>query len=166
MGFTYLRICDADNEPGNEIIAAGSSRRLLVWKWQHGAYEFAAASQELGGNATCGLDCGDIDGDNHNEIVIDVWATKRLPAKIVVLGYDAGVYVLKNTFDSGYTDQRDLRLGDSDGDFKAEVVVNSAGTPPGPKVLRFIGTLAEGHFEQVYAPAIYYYSYISKIEIR
>jgi hypothetical protein len=166
VSFTYLRIRDADNEPGNEIIAAGSNRRLLVWKWQGGAYKFVAASQELGGNATYGLDCGDIDGDNHNEVVIDVWATKKLPAKIVVLGYDAGLYVLKNTFDSGYADQRDLRLGDLDGDLRAEVVVNTAGTPPGPKVLRFIGALAEGHFEQVYAPAISYFSYISKIEIR
>jgi hypothetical protein len=163
-GVTYLRVRDADNLAGTEIIATGNNQRLMVWKYDDSGYRLTSWSDPLPpGTMAYGIDSGNLDGDSLNEVVISLWGGRKYPARLVVLSYEAGKWITKNTYNSYYVDQRDLRMGDLDGDLRPEVALNNGGDPEGLKVLIFIGTLAGGTFQEVYTSPGYGYG---KVEIR
>lgn len=166
VNLTYVRIRNADNEGINEVIAAGTNERLMVWRWNGGGLDYVTNSTDLKGSMSYGVDWGNIDGDpaGSGEVVINVWGERKLPSRLITLAYDNGLYVIQNTYNSDYTDQRDLRIADLTGDGRAEVIQNNGGDPAGLKIFRFVGdTLQSGHFEQVYAAPGYPYK---RIEIR
>jgi hypothetical protein len=159
----YMRVRNVDNLPGNEIIAIGD-RQLVVWKYDGNNYRLSSSSADISGTTAYGIDSGDLDGDGFNEVVINVWGTKKSPARVVVFVYEDSDWVLENSYNSYYNDQRDLLLGDLDGDGRPEVALNNGGDPAGLKVLKFIGTSLEGGtFQEVYMAPGYGYG---KIEIR
>lgn len=164
-GVTYLKVRDADNLAGKELIATGNNQRLMVWKYDGSGYRLTAWSDPLPpGTMAYGIDSGNLDGDSLNEVVISLWGGKKYPARLVVLSYEGGNWITKNTFNSYYIDQRDLRMGDLNGDLRPEVALNNGGDPEGLKVLRFVGpTLVGGTFQEVYAAPGYGYG---KVEIR
>lgn len=165
VGLTYLRVRNADNAPGNEIIATGNNQRLMVWEHDGGGYKWSSVSADLNGSMTYGIDSGNVDGDtlNAREVVVNLWGTKKLPARIVIMAFEGGVWVLKNTYNCGYADLRDMRVGDLDGDGRAEVALQCNGPTPGLRVLHFGGDLLTGTFSEVYVgPGDPYH----KIEIR
>jgi hypothetical protein len=163
-GMACQRICDVDNDTFNEVIATGNNQRLMVWKYNNGAYEMVSWSPELIASMAYGLDCGDLNGDGSAEVVMDLWGAKKYPARLVVLANDATGWPVKNSYSTNYGDQRDLRMGDLDGDGLPEVVMNNHGTPAGLKIFKFIGSsLSSGTFQEVYAAPGYGYG---KAEIR
>jgi hypothetical protein len=164
-GVTYLKVRDADNLAGREIIATGNNQRLMVWKYDGGGYRLISWSDPLPpGTMAYGIDSGNLDGDNLNEVVISLWGGKKYPARLAVLSYEGDKWITKNAYNSYYADQRDLRLGDLDGDLRPEVALNNGGDPAGLKVLRFVGaSLGSGTFEEVYTAPGYGYT---KVEIR
>jgi hypothetical protein len=76
LGIDYAKVRDADNfvggdnEKDNEIVAGGTNNRLMIWKYNKntGLYEIQFISEDLGG-FTMGVDAGDIDGDESNEVI-------------------------------------------------------------------------------------------------
>jgi hypothetical protein len=163
-GVTYLRVRDADNLAGKEIIATGNNQRLMVWKYDGSGYRLTSWSDPMPpGTMAYGIDSGNLDGDSLNEVVISLWGGKKYPARLAVLAYEGGKWVTKNFYNSYYVDQRDLRMGDLNGDNLPEVALNNGGDPQGLKVLIFIGTLVGGTFQEVYMAPGYGYG---KVEIR
>ena len=111
-----------------------------------------------------GLDCGDLNHDNSDEVVINVWGLKKLPPRLVTLAYDSGLYVIQNTFTTDFYNQWDLRVADLTGDGRAEVIEYNQGNPAGLKIFRFVGaSLQGGTFELVYSAPGYG---TERIEIR
>jgi len=156
LNLTHVRVRDVDDLPGNEIISTGTNERLMVWRWQNGAYEWVTAGPDLVGNMAYGLDCGDVNGDGTDEVVIGVWSIRagrvRLPSRVVALACGGTGYTVANTYNSDYGPIQNLRVADLTGDGSAEVILNDAGDPSGLRILRFVGIdLLTGHFEQVYA---------------
>jgi hypothetical protein len=168
LNLTHVRVRDVDDLPGNEIISTGTNERLMVWRWQNGAYEWVTAGPDLIGNMAYGLDCGDVDGDGTDEIVIGVWSIRagriRLPSRIVALAYSGGAYTVTNTCNVDYYYIHDVRVEDLTGDGRAEVIVKDDGEIPLLRILKFVGEdLLTGHFEHVYeGPG----NGITRIEIR
>ena len=139
-GVTYMRVRNADNSDGNEIIATGNNQRLMVWKYDGSGYRLTSWSDPLPpGTMAYGIDSGNLDGDSLNEVVISLWGGKKYPARLVVLSYEGDKWVVKNAYNSYYGDQRDLRLGDLNGDLRSEVALNNGSDPQGledPRVHR------------------------------
>ena len=164
-GVTYMRVRNADNSDGNEIIATGNNQRLMVWKYDGSGYRLTSWSDPLPpGTMAYGIDSGNLDGDSLNEVVISLWGGKKYPASLVVLSYEGDKWITKNTYNSYYVDQRDLRMGDLNGDLRPEVALNNGGDPQGLKILKFVGpSIAGGSFQEVYAAPGYGYG---KVEIR
>jgi hypothetical protein len=168
LNLTHVRVRDVDDFPGNEIISTGTNERLMVWRWQNGAYEWVTAGPDLIGNMAYGLDCGNVNGEGTDEVVIGVWSIRagrvRLPTRIVALTYGGGSYTVANTCNVDYSLIHDVRVADLTGDGRAEVIFNNIDEPGSMVILRFVGeALQTGHFEQVYeAPN----SGIARIEIR
>jgi hypothetical protein len=167
-GVTYMRIRNADNlgdVDKNEIIATGNNQRLMVWKYDGSEYRLTSWSDEMTGTMAYGIDSGDLDGNGFNEVVISLWGAKKYPARLVVLTYEDPNWVVKNSYDSYYINQRDLRMG-VDGDMSAlpAIALNTGTNSAGLKVLKFIGDpLNGGTFIEVYtAPG----SGSGKLEIR
>lgn len=163
-GVPYVRVRNADNVAGNEIIATGNNQRLMVWKYDGAGYRLVSWSQELVASMACGIDSGDLDGDGESEVVIDLWGARKYPARLVVLAFENGGWVVRISYNSFYGDQRDLLLADPDADGSPEVAVNNHGIPGGLKILEFVGTnLAGGTFQEVHAAPGYGYM---RVEIR
>lgn len=147
LGIDYARVRDADDLPGNEIIAGGNNNRLMVWKYDegNGIYKSVFISDDLGA-FTQGVDAGDINGDGQNEVVIGGEA-------INIFKYSGGTYYLVNSasLEGGLID---LVVGDLDNDGKDEIALSAAGL----RIFDYIGVdLNSGYLEQIYhSPYIVY----------
>jgi hypothetical protein len=152
LTLTYLKVKDADNLPGNEIIATGNNQRLMVWKYQNDAYKLDSYSPDLNADMAYGIDSGDIMGTGFQDVAINLWGTKKLSPRVVILRFENGSWVVKNTYVSGYFDQRDLRAGNLDTQIGDEIVLLNGGAPSvGLKILKFVS----GAFQQVFsAPGV------------
>ena len=106
---------DADNAPGNEIIAGGNNSRLMVWKYLDGYYRSVFMSDVLP-NFTQGVDAGDVDEFPGNEIVVGVTGSGFYFFK-----YDQSYYP-SQVFPLGVEPINGLALEDMDGDAKSEIV--------------------------------------------
>ena len=133
---------DADNVPGNEIIAGGNNNRLMIWKYNsaNGKYEKEFISEDIGG-ITQGFEVGDIDGQSGNEIIVGDQPRFRDPALHIFKFVDG--YYLKTYSQTIAQSIFSMQIGDVDSDGAPEIVVSSAGT----KIYEFVA----GQFIQSYA---------------
>jgi hypothetical protein len=133
---------DADNMPGNEIIAGGNNNRLMIWKYNllSSSYEIKFISEDIGG-ITQGFEVGDIDGQSGNEIIVGDQPRFRDPAlHIFKFGVSTYSEVYSQTIAHSILS---MEIGDVDNDGAPEIVVGSVGT----KIYEFVG----GQFIQSYA---------------
>ena len=105
---------DADNAPGNEIIAGGNNSRLMIWKYLDGYYRNVFMSDVLP-NFTQGVDAADVDEFPGNEIVVGVTGSGFYFFK-----YDQSYYP-SQVFPLGVESINGLALEDMDGDAKSEI---------------------------------------------
>jgi hypothetical protein len=146
-----VRVRDVDHDGFNEIIAGGNNNRLMVWKYNidTGIYDLVFVSEDLGG-FTQGIDAGDINGDELNEIVIGASQSETF---YVFDYYDDnpgddiyGTYLLVNSYfhEDGCGD---VALGDIDQDGIDEIVLSGGGL----KIFDFVGIdLGSGYFNPTY----------------
>jgi hypothetical protein len=159
LGLDYARVRDADNlqdDYGNkdkEIVGGGNNDRLMIWKFNKGTgeYDLKFVSADLGG-FTQGVDSGDIDGDQQNEVVIGSCSTgqgkKRIPARLSVFIFNGTSYILKNSCDLVNFDPGDLGLGDLDNDMRAEIAFWGFG---GLRIYDFMGQVGSGNIQLAYS---------------
>ncbi|OGD19079.1 MAG: hypothetical protein A2W03_11655 [Candidatus Aminicenantes bacterium RBG_16_63_16] len=161
LNLTHVRVRDVDNCGQNEVISTGTNERLMVWKWQTGAYEFVAASPDLNGNMAYGLDCGNVDGDigGRGEVALAVWGKKRQPSRITTLAYVDGSYVIVNDCELSVYRLEDLRVHDLTGDGRAEVLFNLDDNEfDGLIIMTLDGDLQTGILKEVYRAPCYPYT--------
>jgi hypothetical protein len=74
VAIDYAKVRNADNIPGNEIVAGGNNNRLMIWKYnnmtEEGEYDLVFITEEDLGGFTQGVNAGDIDDDGLNEAII------------------------------------------------------------------------------------------------
>jgi hypothetical protein len=74
VAIDYAKVRNADNIPGNEIVAGGNNNRLMIWKYnnmtEEGEYDLVFITEEDLGGFTQGVNAGDIDDDGLNEVII------------------------------------------------------------------------------------------------
>jgi len=127
LGIDYAKVRDADNIEGNEIVAGGNNNRLMIWKYNaegNEEYDLVFISQDLGG-FTQGVDTGDIDGDDLNEVLaIDSDYTNDLINNVYRFDYDVDSYDESTIFSHNYV-LGYMALGNIDSDQADEIVLNS-----------------------------------------
>jgi len=106
---------DADNAPGNEIVAGGNNSRLMIWKYLDGYYRNIFMSDVLP-SYTQGVDAGDVDEFPGNEIVVGATGSGFYFFKYDQSYYPSQVFLL------GAEPINGLALEDMDGDSKSEIV--------------------------------------------
>jgi hypothetical protein len=117
----YAKVRDADNLPGNEIVAGGNNNRLMIWKYDpEGAYKYdlVFVSTDLGG-FTQGVDAGDIDGDEQNEVItLDISSDNIYRFDYIIGTYQLAepIYQIPISY---------LALGSIDADSQDEIFVYS-----------------------------------------
>lgn len=118
LAIDYAKVRNADNLAGNEIVAGGNNNRLMIWKYDElsGIYDTVFISEDLGG-FTQGVDVGDIDGDDLNEVI--TLATKN--STIYRFDYTGTTYT-KSTLNTGFPLSY-LAVGNIDNDVMDEIVV-------------------------------------------
>ncbi|MFC2161601.1 FG-GAP-like repeat-containing protein, partial [Acidobacteriota bacterium] len=119
LAIDYAKVRDADNIPGNEVVAGGNNNRLMIWKYNNETEEYNLdfISEDLGG-FTQGADAGDIDGDSLNEVI----TLAIFNDNIYRFDFDGSSY----QYDSIYQIPISyLALGNIDDDSKDEIVVYS-----------------------------------------
>jgi hypothetical protein len=117
---------DADNIPGNEIIAGGNNNRLMIWKYHtgNGGYQIEFISEDIGG-ITQGFDVGDIDGQPGYEIIVGDQPRFRDPA-LHIFKFVDGNY--SETYSQTIAQSIfSMQIGDVDNDGAPEIVVSSGG---------------------------------------
>jgi len=128
VAIDYAKVRDADNIPGNEIVAGGNNNRLMIWKHneENGEYDIVFISEDLGG-FTQGVDAGDIDGDGLNEVVtLDIGYTNDILDNVYRFDYNA----VSETYDQSTIYSHNhylnyLALGSIDDDSIDEIVLFS-----------------------------------------
>lgn len=116
------RVRDADNDGYNEIVGGGTSKKLNIWKYNSvsGNYDNVFLSDDLGG-FTQGIDVGDVDGDNKNEVVV---GTSGDVDKVYVFDYNESTETYEMTdLISCAAGVESLAVGDLNGDNKDEIAV-------------------------------------------
>jgi hypothetical protein len=128
LAIDYAKVRNADNIPGNEIVAGGNNNRLMIWKHnkENGEYDIVFISEDLGG-FTQGADAGDIDGDGFNEVItLDADYTNDILHNVYRFDYDA----VEETYDQSTIYSHNhylnyLALGSIDDDSIDEIVLFS-----------------------------------------
>lgn len=126
LNLNLARVRDSDNDGKNEIVCAGNNL-LIVWGNSAGTYSLEFVSSNLGDFAF-GVDAGDIDGDQKNEIVIGNAGSNRTVPYLWIFAYDdfAKTYVVKSKARTPGM-MMGIEIGDLDNDQKDEVVVSDRG---------------------------------------
>lgn len=120
----YAKVRDADNDGYNEIVGGGTSNKLNVWEYINGSYENVFLSDDLGGY-TQGIDVGDVDGDNDNEVIA---GTSGNTDKIYIFKYNESAATYEETDSvSCSAGVAMLSVGDLDNDNKDEIVAGVSG---------------------------------------
>ncbi len=120
-----VRARNADNIPGNEIISGGNNNELMIWKYvDNNGYKFYENvwNSDVLPSFTQGVDAGDVDGVQGNEIVVGVTGYG-----FYFFRYDQSVgYFQSEIFPVDQEVINNLTLADLDNDPKCEIVAYMA----------------------------------------